>query len=277
MKYKLLVLDIDGTATNSVQQVTPVTREAVIRLQQHGIPVVIASGRPTPGVAPIAEIFQFGKYGSYALSYNGARITNWKTKETIYNKTLPAHIPALAYEEACRYNLGIYTFPPDDSALICGRHSDEYIQLEARVCGVPIEMCDGDFPQRVSFRPNKCNFSGHPDTLARLEPVLAEKYGHEINVYRSEAFYLEFLPQNIDKAESLARLLDILGLSREEMVCVGDGFNDLSMIRYAGLGVAMANAKDPVKEAADYITLSNDEDGVAHVIEKFFFENESSN
>ena len=89
MDYKFLVLDIDGTATNSQKEVTPITREAVIRLQETGIPVAIASGRPTPGVAPIADIFDFEKYGSYTLCYNGAKITNWKTKECVYQKTLP--------------------------------------------------------------------------------------------------------------------------------------------------------------------------------------------
>ena len=77
------------------------------------------------------------------------------------------------------------------------------------------------------------------------------------------------MPQNIDKAYSLGKLLKHLGLDRSQMIACGDGFNDLSMIKYAGLGVAMANAKEEVKEAADYITLSNDEDGIAHVIDKF--------
>ena len=77
------------------------------------------------------------------------------------------------------------------------------------------------------------------------------------------------MPQNIDKAYSLGKLLETLGMTKDQMICCGDGYNDLSMIQYAGMGVAMANANDQVKEAADFITLSNDEDGVAHVIDKF--------
>ena len=77
------------------------------------------------------------------------------------------------------------------------------------------------------------------------------------------------MPKGIDKAQSLDKLLKSLGYTKEELICCGDGFNDLSMIQYAGLGVAMANAQDKVKEAADFITKSNDEDGVAYVIEKF--------
>jgi Cof subfamily protein (haloacid dehalogenase superfamily) len=90
-------------------------------------------------------------------------------------------------------------------------------------------------------------------------------------IYRSEPYFLEVLPKGIDKAQTLAVLLDKLGLTKEEVIACGDGFNDLSMVKFAGLGVAMANAQDIVKENADYITLSNDEDGIAHVIEKFIF------
>ena len=91
-----------------------------------------------------------------------------------------------------------------------------------------------------------------------------------ISVYRSEPYFLELVPMGIDKARSLAVLLEKLGMTREEMVAVGDGYNDLSMIQYAGMGVAMANAQEPVRKAADYVTLSNEEDGVAAVVEKFF-------
>ena len=89
------------------------------------------------------------------------------------------------------------------------------------------------------------------------------------NIYRSEPFFLEIMPQNIDKAYSLGKLLEKLGMTKDQMICCGDGYNDLSMIQYAGMGVAMANANEQVKEAADFITLSNDEDGVVHVIQKF--------
>ena len=90
-----------------------------------------------------------------------------------------------------------------------------------------------------------------------------------MGVYRSEPYFLELVPKGIDKAQSLAVLLEKIGATKEEMIAVGDGFNDLSMIKFAGLGVAMANAQEVVRQSADYITLSNEEDGVAAVVEKF--------
>lgn len=266
MKYKLLVLDIDGTATNSQKEVTPKTRDAVIRLQEAGVPVAIASGRPVPGVAPVAEAFSFEKYGSYALCYNGAKIINWKTKECIYNKTLPRSLPRQLYQDACKFNTGIITYLPDDSGIICGRQVDEYVELESRICSIPIQTCNEDFDTRVSFPVTKCLLTGEPDDLERLEPVIAEKYQHEANIFRSEPFYLEIMPKNVDKAYCLSKLLKILGLDREEMVCCGDSYNDITMIQYAGMGVAMANAKPEVKDVADCITRSNDDDGIAYAI-----------
>ena len=107
------------------------------------------------------------------------------------------------------------------------------------------------------------------DYLAMVEPRVKAALGKNFSVYRSEPYFLEVLPKGIDKARSLGRLLEILGMKREQMIACGDGYNDLSMIRFAGLGVAMENAVLPVRQEADYITLSNNEDGVAHVVEKF--------
>lgn len=95
-----------------------------------------------------------------------------------------------------------------------------------------------------------------------------------MGVFRSEAYFLELVPKGIDKAQSLAVLLKEINMTKDEMIAIGDGFNDLSMIQFAGLGVAMANAQDIVKESADYITLSNEEDGVAHVVRKFILDNQ---
>ena len=105
--------------------------------------------------------------------------------------------------------------------------------------------------------------------LAMVEPRVKAAMGKNFSVYRSEPFFLEVLPRGIDKAQSLERLLSHIGLSREQMIACGDGYNDLTMIQYAGLGVAMENAVLPVRKAADFITYSNNDDGVAHVVEKF--------
>ena len=266
MAYKIIALDLDGTLTNSEKKITPKTKEALFRIQEKGIKVVLASGRPTPGVVPLAEELKLKDYGSYILSYNGAKITNCKTNEAVCNVTLPKKIIKEVYEEAILQDAGIITY--EDGAIVVGNGIDRYIEIEAGINKLPLKEVD-NFVKYVDFDVNKCLLTGHDEHMARVERNFAKRFGTILNIYRSEPFFVEIMPKGIDKAESLDNLLKQLGYTREELICCGDGFNDLSMIKYAGLGVAMANAQDKVKEAADFITLSNDEDGVAYVIEKF--------
>ena len=133
---------------------------------------------------------------------------------------------------------------------------------------MPVKEVDS-FTDAINFSVPKCLMVGNGDHLANVEKNIKADYGDRLNVYRSEPFFLEIMPQNIDKAFSLGKLLKHIGCTEKEMIAGGDGFNDISMIKYAGLGVAMQNAQPQVKESADFITLSNDDDGVAHVIEKY--------
>lgn len=268
MSYRLLVLDIDGTVTNSQKKVTDKTREAIIRLQEKEIPVAIASGRPPKGVYGVAEKLEFARFGSYIMPFNGARILNVRTGECVYSKTLPQRLPARLWKDAMAHQIGIITY--QNETIIAGTHPDEYMEIESRINGMPIVHRE-DFGTYVDFPVNKCLMTSSPENLEALEPVFAQKYLHEAQVFRSEPYFLEITPKNVDKAYCLKHLLEILGIKREEMVCCGDGFNDLSMIQFAGLGVAMANAQEKVKEVADYITEhDNDHDGIAEVIERFF-------
>ena len=125
-----------------------------------------------------------------------------------------------------------------------------------------------NFLKAINHPIAKCLIVGDPTRLAVLEKEMYDHLKDRMGVFRSEPYFLELVPKGIDKARSLSVLLKEINMKKEEMIAVGDGFNDLSMIQYAGLGVAMANAQPVVRENADYITLSNDEDGVAAVVEK---------
>lgn len=267
MDYQILVLDIDGTLTNSRKEITQSTLKALINLQERGYKVVLASGRPTPGIMALARMLNLEKYGSYILSYNGAKIINCKTMETIYQKTLPKSVIPTLYELAVENHTGIVTYEME--TVIAGTKIDEYMQKEADLNHMPIKYVE-NFSEYVSFDVNKCLLTADPAHLAEVENVFKKKFNQYLNIYRSEPYFLEIMPQNIDKAHSLLKLLGSLGLTSDQMVCCGDGFNDISMIECAGLGVAMENAQSIVKNAADYITSSNDSDGIVQVIENFF-------
>lgn len=266
MTYKMIVLDLDGTLTNRDKVITDRTKRALMEAQKRGIIVVLASGRPTYGVMPLAIELELEKYGGYILSFNGGIIFNCRTKEIVFEKKLPAEANTRIIRLASQEQVAILTY--EDSFIISDQPESPYVQKESAINHLKVKKID-DMAAHVTFRVPKFLMVGDGDYLAGVEVRVRDALGSGFSVYRSESFFLEVLPDGIDKAQCLGQLLDLLGIDVQQMIACGDGYNDLSMIRFAGLGVAMANAVDPVREAADYITLSNDEDGVAHVVEKF--------
>lgn len=269
MNYQILVLDLDGTLTNSQKEITPPTLEALIDIQKNGKKVVLASGRPTRGVLPLADMLRLADYGSYILSFNGARITDCRTGAFIYAKHLPADCYGPIYELASRYakeGLDLITYT--DTEILSAFTPNRYTKLESRINDMPI-LQKADFIDAVTFPVNKFLATGEPEVIARLKDDMMRHFRSYLNIYCSDPFFLEIMPRNIDKAHSLQKLLNSIGLTADEMICCGDGYNDITMIEAAGLGVAMANAQPLVRERADYITKSNDENGVLHVINEF--------
>ena len=266
MDYKVLVLDIDGTLTNSKKEITKETKKALHEAQEHGVIVVLASGRPTPGIVPIADEIELDKFGGYILSFNGAVITNYQTKEVVYETVLPMDELSKLYQSSKEHGVTIVTYKHD--SILTENEEDQYVAIEARINKMPVRKVD-NFVAQITKPVTKCLMVGDGDYLAEVEQDMCKEYGDRLNVYRSEPFFLEIMPQNIDKAYSLSKLLNIIGLTKDEMIACGDGFNDLSMIKYAGLGVAMGNAQEVVKESANYVTATNDENGVANVVNEF--------
>lgn len=267
MEYQMLVLDLDGTLTNSRKELTEPTRQALLEVQKMGKKVVLASGRPVNGVLPLAQKLDLHKYGSYVLSFNGARITQCSTGEAIYNKTLPPEVIAPIYQFVQEFP-GLDILSYDAETIISGIAPNEYTQKESFINKMDIRIVK-EFPAALTFPVNKLLIPGDPAALEQCMPKLKARYHGLLNIYRSEPFFLEIMPQHVDKAYSLQKLLNSIGLTAEQMICCGDGYNDVSMIEYAGLGVAMENAQSIVKDTADFITKSNDEEGILHVINTF--------
>lgn len=266
MSEKILVLDIDGTLTTSSKEISPETKRGLLMIQERGHIVMLASGRPTPGMTRYAEELELKKYGGYLLSFNGARIINCRTGEIVYQRTLPPAVIPRLYEFAKSHNCGLISYEGED--VISGNGIDEYIELEARINGMPVREVD-NFVNYITFDVNKCLMTAPPEDAEKYVKELQEEFAGILSIYRSEPFFIEIMPKNVDKAASLDRMLETVGLTKEDAICCGDGYNDITMIEYAGVGVAMANAREEVKAVADYITKSNDEDGLVDVIDKF--------
>ena len=140
MTYDILVLDLDGTLTNSEKKITPPTREALIEIQQNGKKVVLASGRPTPGIIPLAKELCLGDYGSYILSFNGGKIINCSTGEAIYNKILPSEVTSAVYEIASQYDVDLLTYTEHE--ILSGIKPNQYTELESKINNMPIVRVD---------------------------------------------------------------------------------------------------------------------------------------
>ncbi len=266
MKYKMIVLDLDGTLTNNKKEITPRTKEALMKAQAKGVKIVLASGRPTYGIMPLAEELELKKNGGFILAFNGGKIIDCSDCRTIFEQKLDETLVPLLYHAAKEAGMQILTYQGEGIAAT--DKNDKYVQEEARINKMPVVEYD-DFLQQVVYPVNKCLIVGDPAPLHQLEIKLKKELEGRMDVYRSADYFLECVPLGIDKARSLDRLITTLGITKEEVIACGDGYNDLSMINFSGLGVAMSNAADDIKAQADYVTLSNEEDGIAHVVDKF--------
>ena len=237
MHTKVLVLDIDGTLTNSDKIITEKTREGILGIEERGHKVILASGRPTPGMKDLSVELELERYGGYLLSFNGGRIINCKTGEIVYQRTLPPSVIPGLYHFAVTHDCGLLTYLGDE--IIAGTRIDEYMEKESRINHMNMRQVS-NFAKFVDFDVNKLLMTADPDRAAIYEKELNEKYGDILSVYRSAEFFIEIMPKNVDKAASLDRMLESVGLTREDTICCGDGFNDISMIKYAGVGVAIA-------------------------------------
>lgn len=260
MLFKLIALDIDGTLTNSRKTVSEKTREQLIKYQKNGGTIVLASGRPLQGILPYAKTLRLREFGGYILAYNGGCIIECATGKVIYQDKFPLKYIPEVFDIIKNYPVGINTY--QDDKIIAGNTVNKYTEIEAKINGMELSFKD-NFVEYVNFDITKCLLHGEPEIINELEKILGEKFGKELGIFKSEPFFLEIVPKEIDKAKSLSRLLKVLSLHKDECIAFGDGFNDISMLKYAGLGVAMSNASDTVKNSADYVAGSNDEDGIA--------------
>lgn len=266
---KVLVLDIDGTLVNTKKEITPATKQAIWDILDRGHHVMLASGRPLPGMRRYERELELPKRGGYIMASNGAKIVDCKTGEIVYQRILPLELVPGLYAYAKEHSCGLITFLGDNS--ISAFEPDEYVEYEARINGITIRVVE-NWPEFVNFDINKCIVTAEPEKAAVCEKELQELFGDKANIFRSDPFFIEVVPRGVDKALSLEKMLPLLGLEHTQTVCCGDGFNDISMIQYAAVGVAMGNAQPPVKDVADYVTATNDEDGIVQVIEQFFTE-----
>jgi Cof subfamily protein (haloacid dehalogenase superfamily) len=268
MNYKIIALDLDGTLTNSQKVITPKTKEALMMIQKKGVKVVLASGRPTYGIYKLAEELELKKYGGFVLPYNGGQVIEWSTKKIIHSQTMDPAIAKRLVGLAKSHYVNLVTYK--DDTLLCLEQYDMYAKIEAAINDIRIVQPDNFEEAIADLDVPKMMMLEDADYLVKVEKSISMLLGDSCECFCSAPYFLEICPKGIDKGKSLDVLLDYLGMERKDLVAVGDSFNDKPMIEIAGLGVCMENGRDEIKEIADFVTLSNDDDGIAHMIHRFF-------
>lgn len=271
MKYRLLVLDVDGTLLNSEHQISKRTVLTLRKVQQMGVQVVLSSGRPTYGILPLAKILDLASYGGYIIPYNGSQIIDMRDGRVLFEKRIAPDMVPYVERKADQYGFDLMTYAED--VVVTNNAQNDHIINEARINGMKLWPVE-DISIGIDFNPSKLVLvSDDPASIDELEQRWERRLSGTLDVMRSEDFYLEVVPSGVSKANTLGVLLEMLGVKTEEVIAMGDGVSDVGMIQQAALGIAMGNARDSVKRCADRVTLSNDEDGVAVALEKIFLAN----
>jgi len=276
MNLKAIILDIDGTLMNSQRKISERTKNALLEAQNRGIKLILASGRPIRGMLDVMHELEMDKHHGLVVAYNGASVMDCESKEIVFNKAMTAEeaqsvlnhvknfevIPMVAKDDTMYVN-NVYK-----GMLTYKNNQINIIEYESR--GGNYLLCEkSDLAEFVDFPLNKILLAGDPEYLKTNHIRISEPFIGKLSSMFTAAFYYEFTAQGIDKANALNEVLVPMGIKPEDTISFGDGQNDLSIINFAGIGVAMGNAVDELKKAADEITLSNDEDGIAHVLERY--------
>jgi Cof subfamily protein (haloacid dehalogenase superfamily) len=263
LKYKLIVSDLDDTLLHDDQSISERTRRAIALAQARGIRFMIATGRMFPSALPFAR--ELGLTGPI-ICCQGAQIADLETGRSLRE----AAVPIEAAREVLRFldGEGLYAqyYSTEDYFF---EKECEQTALYHRLSGVKGRALGRKPAEALDFEPIKLLSIADPALIRQTYEKAAERFGGSLTVTISRSNYLEFSHPEAHKGAAVATVAEQLGLKAHEVMACGDAMNDLSMLRWAGLGVAVANGNDDVKARADAVTASNEGDGVALAMEQY--------
>jgi Cof subfamily protein (haloacid dehalogenase superfamily) len=262
MKYKMLVLDMDDTLLADDHTISNENKVMLAKAQELGVYVILASGRPTPAMIAYAKELQLDN--SYMISYNGAVITDLKEDKVIFEQTLTQGQIHELYDYSLKSKTHIITYV---NGKIVSETDSEYIEIEKNITGLTHNKVVS-FKEEVQSSAVKCILLEEPSYLKEVEKDLKAAMPH-LSVSMSKPFFLEVAQNGIDKGASIKFLAEKLNIHQSEIIAVGNAGNDLTMIKYAGLGVWVDNVDPELRDKGDVIVASNNNHGVAEVVRRF--------
>lgn len=266
--YKLLALDLDGTLTDSKKQISPLTKKRIDQAILAGVRIILVSGRPLLGVVPVAEELNLYTRGGFLAAANGGSVYDCGTGHMLFQATVPpAYYHIICQTPKVIPGLSVLTY---DSQGIVSDHADAaYVRMEAYNNSAACRQAE-NLEADCGLEPKqKFIIAGEAEPLAMAYQYLKERLNGLQEIYYSTPYYVEVAPLGAEKAAAVERIVHYTGCVRQDLMACGDGLNDIRMLDYAGFAVAMENGCDEIKEHADFISPSNDRDGVAVAIERY--------
>ena len=268
---RLLALDMDDTLLRSDLSISYRTRNAVRKAEARGVTVVLASTRAPTVLEHFSGILGLNKRPGYLIANNGTIIQESHTGEILFEQMIPTAAALLVFDMADAEGFAVQIY--DEDILYVSR-SNEFSEYDKKITGLRQVVVD-NFRSMVSSGCHKLLIPGDPLTLKPLARLL-ENLTDEATIHACKPYRLEVLPAGADKGNALRVIAEKCSIPREAVLAVGDSMNDESMLRWAGYPVAMNNADSKLKEIATLITeKSNDEDGVAEMIEHYIIGNKT--
>jgi len=256
----LVISDIDGTLITSNHEVTEATKAAAAKLYERGIELSLASSRPPRSIVPLADALKLS--GPFA-AFNGALVVKRNGEVLARSVISPATITRV---KAIADHFGIAVWLYDDADW-WAPWRDAFVDREDHTSGFGPRI-DG-YAERITRDANKLTVVGKPELVAQAEQQVLRDLGDQVSASKSKPRFLDVTSYGIHKGTVVVRLAELLKIPTERVAVIGDGPNDVDMFKQAGVSIAMGQGVDEVKEAASYLTTSNDDEGWARGIEQY--------
>ncbi|MCS4485355.1 Cof-type HAD-IIB family hydrolase [Staphylococcus americanisciuri] len=262
MKPDLIIFDMDDTLLTSQNRVSQKTKDYLLKVQQLGYKLTLASGRPTEGMMAVAKELKLDQYGSYIMSYNGGQIIDVANQSIIAKQSVSKENFDRIVDFCRQHNMLVLTYY--EGRIVCeGTH--HYMGVESELTGMPMIQVD-DIKAYVQTDVPKVMAVDDEDKIASMYASEAQQFTDELAITISKPFFLEFMCKGVSKGTAIRRLAEQRGMSVKNMIAFGDSANDFDMIETVGTGIAMGNAREDLKEKADLVTKSHDEEGIPFIL-----------
>jgi Cof subfamily protein (haloacid dehalogenase superfamily) len=259
-----MATDMDDTLLRDDWTISERTVKAIQQARKQGVYVTIATGRMPASVSPYAK--QLG-IEVPVITYNGALVQEVLSGKVLYRKVIPIETVLNIINWLLPQDIHFQVYFKDQIFVEKMNDWSREYERATRVPVVEANLCELLAHEKEGVE--KILLFGEPEILQGWEEKIDLRYEGQVRTTKSKAYFLELIHPEVNKGAALSSLAERLGINQKEVLAVGDSLNDLEMIQYAGIGVAMGNGRQEVKEAANVVTSSNQDDGVAQAIEKY--------